>query len=744
MTDFRQKLMASFEVEYKEHLSAIRGMLAGMGKGEACGADVNIQEAYRHAHSLKGAARAVDLPPVESLAHRLETLFSQVQKRQLTIDGKVTRVIQTVLDGIEDWMAALADTPNPPTPNKAIAAIDELLGVDDGANGNVVKPPSAVAPDPGEISVTALRPKRTTELETLRVRADNLDRVMRSSGQLLAEGFQQEILGRELRALSRRVDAIQRDSLRFRNIAGSALRRLAETPEYSRIALHTEAMDKQIRDLSKQLKSTFRIQERNAWTFRQLVDELQAAVREVRMVPAESVFGAFRKMVRDLAGDEGKEVEVEIQGLQTEADRATLQALKDPVMHLLRNAVKHGIEPPDERKRLGKSRSGNITIAISARGNRLIVRVEDDGRGVDPGRIASAAVKQGVLSKVEAAAATPEMLLRVLLKPGFTTEDAVTKLAGRGIGLAVAHQAAMQLQGDLDIHATKGTGMAVVISVPLSVSNQRLLLCACNGGTFGFVTETIERIHHVPEKDLISVEGRPMVRLQERTLPLVHLSRLLGQPEPGERTEGEAVPVVVLQGGGRRLAVSVDRFLSVRDAVIKSFSHNGTPNGKVPGAFILDDGSVALVVNTSGLMESFTAAKDPPPLKITAKKTERTTSRVLVVDDSITTRTLEKSILEAHGFQVNVSVDGLDALRRLRLEPVDLVVADIQMPRMDGFVLLKELKRDKSLSQIPVILVTSRDSPDDRRLGLELGAEAYIVKQKFDQKELLEAIRQLI
>ena len=744
MTDFRQKLMASFEVEYKEHLSTIRGMLAGMGKGAAGGADINIQEAYRHAHSLKGAARAVDLAVVESLAHRLETLFSQVQKGQLTIDGKLTRVIQTVLDGIEDWMAALADTPNPPAPKKAIAAIDELLGADDGATGNVVKAPSPVAPDPGEVGITALRPKRKAESETLRVRADNLDRVMRSSGQLLAEGFQQEILSRQLRALSRHVDSIQRDSMRFRNVAGSALRRLAETPEYSRVTLHTEAMDKKIRDLSKQLKSAFRIQERNAWTSRQLVDELQAAVREARMVPAESVFGAFRKMVRDLAGDEGKEVEIEIQGLQTEADRATLQALKDPIMHLLRNAVKHGIEPPAERKQLGKSRSGNITIAISARGNRLIVRVEDDGRGANPDHIAGAAVKQGLLSKAEAAVATPEMLLRVLLKPGFTTVDAVTKLAGRGIGLAIAHQAAMQLQGNLDIHATEGTGMAVVISVPLSVSNQRLLLCACNGSTFGFTTESIERIHQVPEKNLISVEGRPMVRLQERTLPLVHLSQLLGQTESGARTEGEALPVVVLQDGGRCLAVGVDRLLSVRDTMIKSFGHNGTSGSKVIGAFILDDGSVALVVNASGLMESFAAGKDLPPLKATAKKAERAACRVLVVDDSITTRTLEKSILEAHGFQVNVSVDGLDALRRLRLDPVDLVVADIQMPRMDGFVLLKELKRDKRLSQIPVILVTSRDSADDRRLGLELGAEAYIVKQKFDQKELLEAIRQLI
>ena len=743
MTDFRQKLMASFEVEYREHLSAIRGMLAGVGKGSGDGADVNIQEAYRHAHSLKGAARAVDLPPVESLAHRLETLFFQIQKGQLTINGKSTWVIQMVLDGIEDWMAALADTSNPPAPIKAIAAIDELLGIGDGVAGDVVIPPP-VASESGEQGVMPLRPKRTAEPETLRVRADNLDRMMRSSGQLLAEGFQQEILSRELRALSRRMDAIQRDSLRFRNVNGSALRRLAETPEYSRVALHTEAMDKQVRELSRHLKNAFRIQDRNAWTFHHLVDELQGAVREARMVSAESVFGAFRKMVRDLAGDEGKEVEIEIRGLQTEADRATLQALKDPVMHLLRNAVKHGIETPTERKRLGKSRSGNITITINARGNRLFVRVEDDGRGVDPSRVASAAVKRGVLSKAEAAVATPEMLLRVLLKPGFTTVDAVTRLAGRGIGLAIAHQAAMQLQGNLDIHATEGTGMAVVISVPLSVSNQNLLLSACNGSTFGFTTDSIERIYQVPEKDLISVEGRPMVRLQERTLPLVHLSRLLGRPEPAARTEGEALPVVVLQDGERRLAVAVDRFLSVRAATIKSFGHNGTSKGRITGAFVLDDGSVALVMNVSGLMDSFITVKDRPPLKAIAKKAERAACRVLVVDDSITTRTLEKSILEAHGFQVHVSVDGVDALRRLRLDPVDLVVADIQMPRMDGFVLLKELKRDKTLSQIPVILVTSRDSADDRHLGLELGAEAYIVKQKFDQKELLETIRQLI
>ena len=744
MSDIRQKLMISFEVEYREHLSAIRGLLAGSGNGDAGGAGFDIQEAYRHAHSLKGAARAVDLSPLESLAHRLETLFSRVEKGQLVLDANTTRVIQTVLDGVEDWMVSLADTSTPPEPKKAITAIDRLLGSESDTTSEAAKPATPVVQGPTATSPATPRSKLVAESETLRVRANAMDRVLRSAGQILAEGFQQENLRHDLRALSRRLDAIQRESRRFRNGASQALRHLAEMPEYSRIALHMEAVDKQIRELSNHLKSAFRTQERNAWSFRQLADELRTAVSETCMVPAESVFGGFRKMIRDLASDESKEVDVDFRGLRTEADRAILQSLKDPVMHLLRNAIKHGIEPPAERKRRGKNPAGKITVEIAARGNRLVVRVEDDGRGVDPRHIAGAAVKQGVLSEAEAAKATPETLTHLLLKPGFTTAETVTKLAGRGIGLSIAHQAALQLQGGLEIHSGEGTGMSVDISVPLSVSNQRLLLCACQGSTYGFLTESIEKIHNVPEKDLISVEGRPMVPLQEQTLPLVHLSQLLGLPNFGERVEGDALPVVVLRVSGRRLAVGVERFLSVRDAVIKNVGHNGTLKGKITGAFILDDGSVALVVNAAGLMESFAAGKDQPLLKATARKKERAAPRVLVVDDSLTTRTLEKSILESHGFHVNVSIDGVDALRRIRLEPVDLVVADIQMPRMDGFVLLRELKRDKNLSKIPVVLVTSCDNADDRRRGLELGAEAYIVKQKFDQKELLETIRQLI
>jgi two-component system chemotaxis sensor kinase CheA len=270
------------------------------------------------------------------------------------------------------------------------------------------------------------------------------------------------------------------------------------------------------------------------------------------------------------------------------------------------------------------------------------------------------------------------------------------------------------------------------------------LLCLCHGGTYGFSTESIERIHHIPEKDLLTVEGRPMVRLGDQSLPVIHLSDLLGLPGTTEAIGETPLPVVVLQSAGRRFAVAVDRFLMVRNTVVRRIDGNGMMARTISGAFTLDDGTVGLALSAAELVESATSGDIRPTVKSASRKAPPPAYRVLVVDDSITTRTLEKSILEAHGYHVGISVDGLDALRQLRNGPVDLVVADIQMPKMDGFVLLKELKKDKDLSRIPVILVTSCDDPGDRQRGLELGAEAYIVKQKFDQKELLETIRQLI
>ena len=369
--------------------------------------------------------------------------------------------------------------------------------------------------------------------------------------------------------------------------------------------------------------------------------------------------------------------------------------------------------------------------------------VADDGRGLDYRRIAEVAVARRLMTEAEAAAAAPETLSRLLLRPGFSTAAEVDALSGRGVGLSVLHEAVSRLRGIVDIRPAPAAGplpaagTLVEIVTPLTVSRQQTLLVTCGGQTYGLPSFTVERLLRLTPEQMITVEGRPAIMHEGQAVPLATLGRALGGDAP-ERGPGGALPAVVLRLAGRRLALIVDALLMVRDCLISDPMKGA--DRSVMGTILLDSGEIAFVLDPAALFDAPVSggtggALRPPPPAI------RT---ILVVDVSVTTRTLEKSILEAQGFRVHLAVDGVDALNELRQTPVDLVISDVEMPRMNGLVLLETIKRDGALQKIPVILVTSHDSPQDVQRGLDLGADAYIVKQRFDQHELLDAIEQLL
>ena len=727
MNDIRRRLLAAFQAEHREHLERIRAILAGMGEGGAPGP--GLDEAFRRAHSLKGAARAVDLRPVETLAHRLETLFSRVREGALALDGETARLAQRALDEIEDMAATLLEGRTPSGPSGAQEALEGVLGAASEGASPLPSPPEASAPA-GPLP----------SAEAVRVRAEDLDRLLRSAGQLLVEGLRQDAVTQGLEGIARQVADLERGWQRMQR--GSGASRL--TPEFSRVAGYLHSVDRQVRALSGQVRAVRALQRRNAWSIRQVGRQLQEDVRQARTAPAGSVFEGFRKMVWDLARDEGKGVEFEVSGLDVEADRMVLQALKDPLMHLLRNAVIHGIERPQERERRGKPPAGRVTLRVESRGNRLGVGVEDDGGGIDLRRVAGVAAQQGLLSGAGAADASPQELARLIFRPGFSTSRRVTDLSGRGMGLSVVHEAVARLQGEVEVQRTGDRGTRMALSVPLSVVTHRLLMVACRGQTFGIPAHGIDRLHRVRRQEVETVEGRPVVTLRGETVPLMSLAGLLSIGEGEVQAEGEVLPVAVLKSGERRAGVAVDAFLSVREGLIQDLKAPAARKGCLSGCVLLEDGSVSLALNPAGLVEAFRGSAGMPALKTEGPVPEGRPSTILVVDDSITTRTLEKSILETHGYRVLVAVDGVEALDRLRSEGVDLVVADLQMPRMDGFALLTEMKRDPRLARVPVIVVTSLERSEDRERGLALGADAYIVKRKFDQRELLEAVEQML
>ena len=763
--DLKLKLRAAFQEEHKEHLGEMRSLLTGAGAdGLAAG---QIDEVFRRAHSLKGAARIAEIGPAEVVAHRLESLFAKVREGALRVTPEIVRAVHHGLDAIEDAAAAAAAERTPPDPARVLDVIEAALGGSNTAEGGrrmaeaegheavngagtpapsfrprpspPLTPRIENSPDPD----SALRLPPSALPETLRVGADHLDRLLRSAGELQSEALQFGSVGRELADLGRQLDILEKEWDGIRGAAAAELRRLAEAPEYARVYRHLAAVERQVRAVAKVARGVRRRYQGGAWSLQQLGGRLHQDVRRVRMVSADSVFQGFHKMVRDLARDEGKEVEFRAAGLDTPVDRAVLQVLKDPLMHALTNAVTHGVERPDERTARGKPEAALVTLRLETAGNRLRVSVEDDGRGIDPAEVAAAAVRKGLLTEAETAALSASERTRLVLRPAFSTAQTVTAASGRGMGLSVVQEAVARLQGEVEVlPAADGPGTRVVLSVPLSVATQRLLFVTCRGQTYGVPLHAIERLVRVRPEELESVEGKPMLMLAGRPVPIIGLAGLLdgAADDPAAR---DVIPVAVLRAGGRRTGVVVDAFLAERSELIKPLDGPAARVGTLAGGVLLGDGSVALVLNPAELLTTAPTRAVGPVTRVAAV-IEKKPPVVLVVDDSLTTRTLEKSILEVNGFTVRIAVDGVEGLAKLRAEAIDLVITDVEMPRMTGFQMLEEMKRDPRLARTPVIVVTSLAKREDQERGLALGADAYIVKRKFDHQDLLDTVRQLI
>jgi len=755
--DLHQKLLAIFRTEHAEHVEEIRAVVTLLENVKEAPARPELTDAFRHAHSLKGAARAVDLQAIERLAHHLESLLARVRDGSLVLDHRAAAVIYQALNSSEDCLASPSGQDCPAGWTESMRAMDDLLGipaevpVPADSDGKKPLPDGRVSVNPAESTPLlpshdrqgavspADDPERPRSLapaeETVRVSAGSLNRLLRSSGLIIAEAPRQDEIARRLFEAGRQAEEASRRSERdpeqaaaIVGPAGPALERRATLPE-------------KVRLLAIEIKAIATAQSQSAWALRSRAGQLQEDVMEARFVPMESLFEGLRKMVRDLARQQGKSIQFRVTGAEIKADRMVLQALKDPIMHLLRNAVDHGIETPRERAAKGKAPEGTIAVHVALERRRLIIAVEDDGRGVDLEAVAAVAIQMGLLAGEEAARRSPEDLSRLILQPGFSTSAEITDLSGRGIGLSVVEDAVRKLQGDVCVKPGEGTGAQIVLSVPLSVAATHLLRVSCHGQDFEIPTHSIDGLHRIPPKQLEMVLGKSSMRVRGRTVPLCRLAGLLGLPNSDAPVRG-MLAVIALTSGESSAALVVDSFRGVHQALVQELGLPALP-AYVAGGVVLDNGAVSVVLNPAALVEM---CRRPEAQHLHALKpsADAPPASILVVDDSITTRSLERGILESYGYRVRVAVDGVQALAMLRDAPADLVLADLEMPRMDGFGLLAALKADAGLRGIPVILVTSREEDDNRRRGLELGADAYIVKRKFDQRELLRAIQELL
>jgi two-component system chemotaxis sensor kinase CheA len=452
------------------------------------------------------------------------------------------------------------------------------------------------------------------------------------------------------------------------------------------------------------------------------------------------VFTLHQTAARQLARERKKRIDIEIEGETTMVDRSVLDALNDILLHMIRNSVDHGIEEPAERQRRKKPEQGSLALRARLVGDRILIDVEDDGRGIDAGKVKQSALSKGLITELEADNLDDQGAMALIFRPGFSTIEKTTDLSGRGVGMDVVWTKVQELGGAIQIKSTPGKGTRFTIELPTSIAITRVLLFRTAGQIFAVLATFVERVVRLEPGSLISVTGGQAIVLDDTTIPAAEAAAVLQLGDP-VRSNGK-LPAVVLEHGGRSLALLVDELLGEQELTIKPLGPFLTGIRGVSGAAMLEDGLVILVLHVGNIVASAVRAQ----IKTTRApvRAEPKVRRALLVEDSLITRELERSMLASLGLVVEEAANGLEALEKLEAMQFDIIVSDVEMPHLDGFELSRRVKQDERWSHIPVILVTTRGSAEDRQRGIEVGADAYVVKSEFKSKDFIEVVRRFL
>ncbi len=778
-------LMSAFLEELHEHVGQMnRDLLALEKKPSRDQWNELVKSLFRAAHTIKGASRAVSVDVIESACHLVEDMLSDVRDEKRTLTPELFTLLFNTVDAIEEAGMRLREEQD-----LTDASLHALLPQLEAANAGKVsderstQPPTELAsaprmlpvslptepwnmPPPEDIEARNQSAETTRELVrqvepskpltptsspaaslSVRVAADKLDALLAQNGELLVARRRVESRNADVVSLSelvadwkaewksiekpiRRLMAEQRD--------GAAPSRLSVLPRRAAALLGqtTERLvqvEKELDRLSTKMTADSRL-------LSQVCGSLDDEVHRVRMLPFAEACGGLERAVRDVARRCGKEVQLVIEGEDVDVDRSVLEGLKDPMLHLVRNAVDHGIEPPDQRQASGKPRQAKITVSAALRGGQVEVVVADDGKGFDLEKI------RAKLREKEIAEPDNERdLARVVFLPGFSTASKITDVSGRGVGLDVVQSQIESLHGAVDVSIRSGEGTHFIMTVPLTLTTIRSVMITSAGQTYAIPTTHVQQLVRFAADDVVSVGGRDALLLGAAPIPLTTLADTLGFAAGRTNHRNGKLLAMVLVAGEQIAAFVVDDVISEQEVTVKNLGARVRRVRHVAGATLLPSGRIALVLNVANLIRTGLGIKPSPvflpqecPADSAAKKS------VLVVDDSITTRMLLKSILEAAGYETEVARDGQHALEVLEDRHFDLVVSDVDMPRLHGFALTEAIRNQDRWAGLPVVLVTARGSEEDKSRGIEVGADGYIVKSGFEQTNLLETISQLL
>ncbi len=678
-----------------------------------------VAQMFRAVHSLKGAAHAVGVAPLESLCHDLESRLAAVREGRGELDAELIQRLLVATD-------AMAGAGRRLRAGESLDAADLAALLARGASPSR----GSTASD----TPTAIPEGETVDgggsAESVRLGAETLDAILARWSEATVE---RRRLGAGLAALDDLGDFVadwraewrrQRPRLRGTGAEGAAV---------------TKRLDDRLSAVATLVADRTAAATDAARALDRVSGALDGHLRGARMQQFDEACAGLERVVRDLALAQGKQVRLELVGGDVALDRAVISRLRDVLRHLVRNAVDHGVEPPAARLAAGKPAEATVRVSAVVSGDRVLVAVSDDGAGFDEEAIRARAAARGLPAPRDR-----DELAHVVLTPGFSTRSAVTTVSGRGVGLDVVRTEVEALHGAIEITWESGHGSRCGLRVPLFLATTHVVLVRAGGATFALPASDARGMFRVKRGALRRVEGRAvMVREGERPLPVVSLASVLELPATGADAR-EAVPAVSLSAAAGEVAFTVDDALAESEVVITGLGRRLHAVPLVSGAAVLESGEVALLLKSSALVRAALGAPGPADAATERAAPAAARRRVLVVDDSATTRSLVRSILEGAGYLVAIAVDGAEAWAKLQQDLPDLVVSDVDMPRMDGFALCEAVRRSPRSRDLPVVLVTALGSDRDRARGMDVGANAYVVKAEFDQGTLLETIGRLL
>ncbi|MEK6731039.1 MAG: response regulator [Pseudomonadota bacterium] len=743
-----QQLIDTFTLELEEQLQLITQGLVKLEKNiDPKGAETTLHSIFRSAHNIKGSSRGIGIVELGEIAHKLENVFQKLRDEKSLPSKEVVDVSFEALEAMRKAFAAFVNK-QPFDSQPMVAKLITLL------SSNLSRSDVSAACDQKKSATTVMSEcapeNRSAETET--AEALPHDEYVKISIAKIAEinalidelqMIKLHVADRlsQSKGLLQKVDG-QVDLMRSQHVLDKQEKR---TESVEKLAELNEKILNNQMAIQKELMKLYNTDYTTNSQLKLLAENLQYQVRLLQLTPIDVVLQPLIGTARTLSRELNKEINLTISSGGIDLDRSMLEVLKDPLQHLLRNAIDHGIEVADMRKEMGKEAIGQIHIDVASEGSRIVLTFSDDGSGINAQKILQSAIHKKIITEEEAKNLTEAQKLDFAFSPGVSTKEIITELSGRGVGLDVVRTNIQSVGGDVSLTTELNQGTTIKLSLPLTLASDHGVFIRVRDSYFVIPTTAVIRIVELGIDQIDAVQAGYAFMLEERPVPLRDLANILNFETLDEKSEkSEKASIVVISKGWTLVGLVVDEVLGEQEIVVKPMIEPLNTLPSISGATLTGQGEVVLVLNPLYLVEAAVSTSGNMNLGLDSQAEQDKKRIVLVVDDSMTTRLFVSSLFESRGYKVLSAINGKEGLDIVRKEPVSLIVTDVIMPEMDGFEFTKAVKDDAKLKDIPVIIVTSKAKDEDKKRGVEVGADAYIVKSQFESSSLLEIAQQLM